>query len=120
MLDFILDFFIKYLMKGIINEGNGNSPVPKIMGSPESHTPMHDEDSCNDILIRKKSMIEVMSDLMQLLSSDSNIRLFDDLRFIDTLNQLINFMYLHQGTSQIPLVVERELRICIEIYMSKL
>ena len=81
---------------------------------------MHDEDSCNDILIRKKSMIEVMSDLMQLLSSDSNIRLFDDLRFIDTLNQLINFMYLHQGTSQIPLVVERELRICIEIYMSKL
>jgi hypothetical protein len=55
-------------VKGIINERNGNSPALKIMGSPESHTPMHDEESCNDILIRKKSMIEVMSDLMQLLS----------------------------------------------------
>ena len=93
MLDFILDFFIKYLVKGIINERNGNSPGLKLMGSPESHTPMHDELSSNDIMIRKKNMIEVMSDLMQLLSQDSNIRLFDDLRFIDTLNQLINFMY---------------------------
>ena len=93
MLDFILDFFIKYLVKGIINERNGNSPALKLMGSPESHTPMHDELSSNEIMIRKKNMIEVMSDLMQLLSQDSNIRLFDDLRFIDTLNQLINFMY---------------------------
>lgn len=67
MLDFILDFFIKYLVKGIINEGNGNSPENKIMGSPESHTPMHDEQTSNDIMIRKKNMIEVMSDLMQLL-----------------------------------------------------
>lgn len=67
MLDFILDFFIKYLVKGIINDGNGNMAEQKIIGSPESHTPIHDETTCNDVMIRKKNMIEVMSDLMQLL-----------------------------------------------------
>ena len=60
---------------------------------------MHDETSCNEIMIRKKNMIEVMSDMMQLLSPESNIRQFDDLRFIETLNLLINFMYIHQRGS---------------------
>jgi len=50
-------------------------------------------------MIRKKNMIEVMSDMMQLLSPESNIRQFDDLRFIETLNHLINFMYIHQRGS---------------------
>jgi hypothetical protein len=82
MLDFILDLFIKYLALGLINEGTGtnnhgspgNGGGNRHYSSPESHTPMHDEQGANDVLTKKKNMIVVMSDLMQLLSPETNIR----------------------------------------------
>jgi hypothetical protein len=82
---------------------------------------MHDENGANEILTKKRNMIMVMSDLMQLLSPETNIRQFDDLRFIETLYQLINFTFLHHRYSPaLPNIIERELRICIEIFMSKI
>jgi hypothetical protein len=98
MLDFILDIFIKHLLKDLVvsnGNGNGGSPGRHLACSPESYTPNVDEHGALEILTNKKNMIEIMSELIQLLSPDTNIRQFDDLRFIETLYQILHFTFAH-------------------------
>lgn len=124
MLDFILDIFIKHLHKDLAsvnNLGNGGSPAHHLACSPDSRTPNVDENGAIEILTTKKNMIDVMSELMQLLSPDTSIRQFDDLRFIESLYQILHYTFaLHRHQTAVPELIERQLRICIEIYLSKI
>jgi hypothetical protein len=73
MLDFVLDYFIKYLTKGVVAEKvniDQHNKSPHI----ESATPDLDDVNVASIIKKKRDMIETMSELMQLLQPDSNIR----------------------------------------------
>ncbi len=80
MLDFVLDLFMKYLMKGLTIIPDKNA----INGSPsDGITPKFDAKEVNDLIRNKKDMIEIICDLIKLLSPEHNIRHLDDLRFIE-------------------------------------
>lgn len=73
MLDFVLDYFIKYLTKGLVAEKvdiNQQNNSPHIESASQD---LHDAKIAS-IIKKKRDMIETMSELMQLLQPDSNIR----------------------------------------------
>jgi hypothetical protein len=95
MLDFVLDYFIKYLTKGVVAE---KVKIDQLNKSPhiESATPDLDDSNVTSIIKKKRDMIETMSELMQLLQPDSNIRQFDDGKFIEAIIQIITFTSVNQ------------------------
>ena len=95
MLDFVLDYFIKYLTKGVVAEKVvidpfNNSP-PRESATPDLHST-----KVASIIKKKRDMIETMSELMQLLQPDSSIRQFDDAKFIEAIIQIITFTSVNQ------------------------
>ena len=119
MLDFVLDYFIKYLTKGVVAE---KVTIDQLNKSPniESATPDLDDDNVASIIKKKRDMIETMSELMQLLQPDSNIRQFDDAKFIEAIIQIITFTSVNQECLTGKVDFDRQFRICVEIYMSKI
>ena len=70
----------------------------------------------------KRGLLDVMSECMILLSPEMNIRHFDNLRYIDAIFQVINFMsrLLPQLSPSIQTDLEKQLRICMEVYLAKI
>lgn len=65
MLNFVLDYFIKYLVSGIIPD----------KAHSETISPNNDNNTeIEDLLTSKRNMLEVMSDVMYLLQPELNIR----------------------------------------------
>ena len=64
-------------------------------------------------------MIEIMSELIQLLQPESSIGQFDDTKFIEAMIQIIIFTSVNQSFLQTDVDFDRQFRICIEVYMSK-
>jgi hypothetical protein len=95
MLDFVLDYFIKYLTKGVVAEKVDIDPFNK-SSNKESATPNLDDSKVVSIIKKKRDMIETMSELMQLMQPDSNIRQFDDAKFIEAIIQIITFTSANQ------------------------
>lgn len=95
MLDFVLDYFNKYLTKGLVAE---KVVIDPFNNSPprESATPDLDDAKVASIIKKKRDMIETMSELMQLLQPDSSIRQFDDAKFIEAIIQIIAFTSVNQ------------------------
>jgi len=95
MLDIVLDYFIKFLTKGILPDKPSatiNFLIPTVDGS----TPHHDDKIITSLVKKKRNMVEIMTELMQLLQPDSNIRQFDDAKFIDAIIQIIIFTSVNQ------------------------
>jgi hypothetical protein len=111
MLDFVLDYFVKYLVKGITPEKTNQGAIVDF-----------NQDSVDHIIQKKKYMIEIMSELIHLIPLESSsLRQFDDGRFIDSIIQLITFISANQLSSLTTTAdYDRQIRICLEIYMSKL
>ena len=95
MLDFVLDYFIKYLTKSVVAE---KVVIDPFNNSPprESATPDLDSTKVASIIKKKRDMIETMSELMQLRQPDSSIRQFDDAKFIEAIIQIITFTSVNQ------------------------
>jgi hypothetical protein len=95
MLDFVLDYFIKYLTKGVVAE---KVNIDQLNKSPniERATPDLEDANVASIIKKKRDMIETMSELMQLLQPDSKIRQFDDAKFMEAIIQIITFTSANQ------------------------
>ena len=94
MLDFVLDYFIKYLTKGVVAE---KFDIDKSPNKESAAAPNLDNAKVASIIKKKRDMIETMSELMQLLQPDSNIRRqFDDAKFIEAIIQIITFTSMNQ------------------------
>jgi hypothetical protein len=67
MLNFVLDYFLKYLVSGIIPD--------KDRAHSETISPNNDSNTEVELLLTsKRNMLEVMSDIMYLLQPELNIR----------------------------------------------
>ena len=73
MLDFVLDYFIKYLTKGLVAEKVDINQQNNSLHIENASQDVHDAKIAS-IIKKKRDMIETMSELMQLLQPDSNIR----------------------------------------------
>lgn len=114
MLDFIIDSFKDYLMQGITPD--------KDKPQSEPYSPNHNHHDLHRLLEGKKNLMDVMSDCMFYLSPEMNLRQFNDLGFIEALMSLINFCsHLNKGIDKLLQAdLERQMRICMEIYLSKI
>lgn len=62
-----------------------------------------------------------MTDCMQFLTPEMNLRQFDDFRFVEAIFHIINFSSRIPSLDRVLLSgLEKQLRICIEIYLSKI
>jgi hypothetical protein len=113
MLDQVLDFFNRYLVRGIVPE--------KDKVSSETLSPQATNFEIYELLYSKKDLIDVMSDVLLFLQPELNIRQYDDYRFIEAIFQLINYSaHVRAMDSQLQMDLEKNMRICIEIYLSKI
>lgn len=84
MLDYVLDLFVRHLIQGIMPDKDKQHSETL---SPD-HQNVHE---IADMLRAKVNLIEVMSECMELLQPEMNIRQFDDLRYIEGVSHIISY-----------------------------
>jgi hypothetical protein len=67
MLDYVLDLFMKFLLLEIV-------PDNKVSSQQEYQSPMLNIKETERILYTKRNLLEVMSEVMKLMTPEINIR----------------------------------------------
>ncbi|CDW80807.1 UNKNOWN [Stylonychia lemnae] len=108
MLDYVLEYFLKFLALGIKQE------------RIDSQSPKLNYKEVEKLVFIKRNLLEVFCEIMKLMTEDSNIRQFNGIRYLEEIYHLILYFSSYQIETALQYEIEKQIRIYSETYLSKI